>query len=94
MKKFEVVHCNMVGVESVIHRNLTEQQAIEYTEGIDNTYYREQCTLREKIQQIDPEKVVTLKNKYGNHIWTGKAKYVFNAVTPKAWESDEIGVIV
>lgn len=66
MKKFEVVHSNMVGVESVIHRNLTEQQAVEYTEGIDNTYYREQCTLGEKIQQIDPEKVVTLKNKVKN----------------------------
>lgn len=54
MKRFEVVHVNMVGVESVIHRNLTEEQAIEHVDGIDNTYYREQCPLREKIQQIDP----------------------------------------
>ena len=94
MKKFEVIHCNAAGVERAIHRNLTERQAIEYTDYIDNTYYREQCPLCEQIKRIDPEKVISLKNKYGSIFWSGKAKFVFNAVTAKAWESDEIGVII
>ena len=94
MKKFEVIHCNNAGVERAIHRNLTERQAIEYTDYIDNTYYREQLPLRDQIKRIDPEKVISLKNKYGSIFWSGKAKFVFNAVTAKAWESDEIGVII
>ncbi len=94
MKKFEVIHCNAQGVERPIHRNLTEKQAIEYTDYIENTYYREQCPLSEQIKRIDPEKVISLKNKYGFIFWSGKAKFVFNVVTAKAWESDDIGVII
>lgn len=42
MKEYEVVHIQpWNGKEVVIHKNLTEKQAIEYFEGIDNTYYRE-----------------------------------------------------
>ena len=42
MKKYEVVHIQpWNGKEVVIHKNLTEKQAIEYMQGIDNTYYRE-----------------------------------------------------
>ena len=42
MKKFELVITRPNGKEEVIKRNLTEEQAIEYFENIDNTYYREQ----------------------------------------------------
>ena len=42
MKRFEVVIIRANGKEEVIHRNLTEKQAIEYTDYIENTYYREQ----------------------------------------------------
>lgn len=42
-KTWEVVHIQpWNGKEVVIKRNLTEKQAIEYFNGIDNTYYREQ----------------------------------------------------
>jgi len=42
MKKYEVVIERPNGKDEVIHKNLTEEQAIEYTDYIDNTYYREQ----------------------------------------------------
>lgn len=42
MKKFELVITRPNGAEEVIKRNLTESQAIEYFQNIDNTYYREQ----------------------------------------------------
>lgn len=42
MKKYELVFVKPNGKEEVIHKNLTEYQAIEYFYGIDNTYYREQ----------------------------------------------------
>ena len=43
MNKYELVHVQpWNGKEVVIKRNLTEKQAIEYFNGIDNTYYREQ----------------------------------------------------
>lgn len=42
-KRFELVHIQpWNGKEVVIKRNLTEKEAIEYFNGIDNTYYREQ----------------------------------------------------
>lgn len=42
-KRFELVHIQpWDGKEVVIKRNLTEKEAIEYFNGIDNTYYREQ----------------------------------------------------
>lgn len=44
MKKYEVVILRADGKEEVIYRNLTLKQAIEYTDYIDNTYYREQET--------------------------------------------------
>ena len=49
-------------------------------------------TLGEKIKTIDPEKIISLKNKYGV-FWIGKAKFVFGAVTLKAWNSTEIEVV-
>lgn len=49
-------------------------------------------TLAEKITKIDPEKVISLKNKYGV-FWTGKAKYVFGAVSYKAWNGTHVEVI-
>lgn len=93
MKKFEVVIIRPNGKEEVIHRNLTEKQAIEYTDYIENTYYREQLTLGEKIEKIDPEKVISLKNKYGV-FWTGKAKFVFSTITNKAWNSTDTEIIL
>jgi hypothetical protein len=42
MKKFELIITRPNEKEEVIKRNLTEKQAIEYFENIDNTYYREQ----------------------------------------------------
>lgn len=42
MKKYEVVIERPNGKDEVIHKNLTEEQAIEYINFIDNTYYREQ----------------------------------------------------
>ncbi len=93
MKTFEVVLERPNRKEEVIHHNLTEKQAIEYTDYIDNTYYREELTLSEKIAKIDPEKVIILKNKYGV-FWTGKAKYVFSSVTNKAWKSTDTDVIL
>ena len=42
MKKFELIITRTNGKEEVIKRNLTEEQAIEYFDNIDNTYYREQ----------------------------------------------------
>jgi hypothetical protein len=42
MKKYELVIKRANGKEEVIKRNLTLKQAIDYFEGIDNTYYREQ----------------------------------------------------
>ena len=42
MEKFELIIIRPNGKEEVIKRNLTEEQAIEYFYGIDNTYYREQ----------------------------------------------------
>lgn len=44
-KKYELILVKPNG-EEVIHRNLTEEQAIEYFYGIDNTYYREQEVYR------------------------------------------------
>ena len=41
-KKYELVIRRPNGKEEVIHKNLTEERAIEYSCGIDNTYYREQ----------------------------------------------------
>lgn len=93
MKKFEVVIKRANGNEEVIHKNLTEKQAIEYTDYIENTYYREQQTLCEKIKNIDSEKVISLKNKYGV-FWTGKAKFVFSAVTYKTWNGTDIEIIL
>lgn len=49
-------------------------------------------TLREKISKIDPEKIISLKNKYGV-FWIGKAKYVFSAVSCKAWNGTHVEVI-
>lgn len=49
-------------------------------------------TLREKIAKIDLEKVISLKNKYGV-FWTGKAKYVFSAVSYEAWNGTHVEVI-
>lgn len=45
-KKYELVFVKPNGKEEVIHKNLTEEQAIEYFYGIDNTYYREQEVYR------------------------------------------------
>lgn len=42
MMKYEVVIERPNGKDEVIYKNLTEKQAIEYTDFIDNTYYREQ----------------------------------------------------
>lgn len=39
---YELVIVRPNGKEEVIHRNLTELEAIELFEGIDNTYYRKQ----------------------------------------------------
>lgn len=39
---YELVIIRPNGEEEVIHRNLTEREAIELFEGIDNTYYRKQ----------------------------------------------------
>ena len=41
-KKYELIIIRPNGKEEVIHRNLTEEQAIDYFCGIENTYYREQ----------------------------------------------------
>lgn len=40
--KYELVIVRANGTEEVIHRDLTEREAIAYFEGIENTYYREQ----------------------------------------------------
>ena len=40
--EYEVVIKRPNGEEEVIHKNLTKEQAIEYTDYIDNTYYKEQ----------------------------------------------------
>ena len=49
--------------------------------------------LSEIIKEIDDqEEIVSLRNKYGV-FWTGKAKYVFGAVTPEAWNGTHIEVI-
>ena len=50
-------------------------------------------TLGEKIKHLDPETMVNLRNDYGV-FWTGKAKFVFNAVSYKAWNSADIDVEV
>lgn len=42
MKKYEVVIERPNGKGEVIHKSLTEEQAIKYINFIDNTYYREQ----------------------------------------------------
>lgn len=39
---YELVIIRPNGTEEVIHRNLTEREAIELFEGIDNTYYRKE----------------------------------------------------
>ena len=49
-------------------------------------------TLGEKVNRINDNAIISLKNKYGV-FWTGKAKYVFGAVTLEAWNSTEIEVI-
>ena len=49
-------------------------------------------TLREQIKKINPETIVSLKNKYGI-FWTGKAKFVFGAVRLEAWNGTHIEVI-
>lgn len=50
-------------------------------------------TLSEKINALNPETIVGLKNKYGI-FWIGKAKYVFGAVSIRAWNDTEIEVII
>lgn len=50
-------------------------------------------TLREQIERIDGEKIISLKNKYGV-FWTGRAKYVFGAVTLEAWNGTGIEVVL
>lgn len=40
--KYELIITRPNGKEEVIKRNLTEKQAIEYFQNIDNTYYKEQ----------------------------------------------------
>ena len=50
-------------------------------------------TLKEKIKNIDPEAIISLSNKYGV-FYTGKAKFVFNLVTLKAWNSTDIKIII
>ena len=50
-------------------------------------------TLAEKIAKIDPEKVISLKNRYGI-FFTGKAKYVFSHVTYKAWNGTDVEVVI
>lgn len=49
-------------------------------------------TLKEQIEKINPEAVVSLKNKYGV-FWIGKAKFVFGAVRLEAWNGTHIEVI-
>lgn len=50
--KYEVVLVKPDGTEEVIHRNLTEHQAIGLFEGIDNTYYREQNRPHQLLQLV------------------------------------------
>lgn len=50
-------------------------------------------TLGERIEKLNPETLIALKNKYGT-FWLGKAKYVFSAVTPKAWGATDIEVVI
>jgi len=50
-------------------------------------------TLGEKIKQIEkinPDSIVTLSTKEYGSFWTGKAKFVFGAVSMDAWKSTEI----
>lgn len=42
MELYELIFVKKDGTEEVYKRNLTEREAIEYFEGIENTYYREQ----------------------------------------------------
>ena len=49
-------------------------------------------TLGEKIEKLNPDEIISLKNKYGV-FWTGKAKFVFGAVALKAWDSTTIEVL-
>ena len=50
-------------------------------------------TLGEQIEKINPETVVSLKNKYGVY-WIGKAKFVFGAVRLEAWNGTHIEVSI
>ena len=49
-------------------------------------------TLSEKIKKINPDRIISLKNKYGI-FWTGRAKFVFSAVTYQAWNSPDIEIV-
>lgn len=48
--------------------------------------------LKEQIEKINSETVVSLKNKYGV-FWIGKAKFVFGAIRLEAWNGTHIKVI-
>lgn len=50
-------------------------------------------TLKEKINSLNPDTMVSLKTEYGV-FWMGRAKYVFGAVTMDAWNGTEIEVLV
>lgn len=51
------------------------------------------ATLFEIITNIENQnEIVSLRNKYGV-FWTGKAKYVFGAVTAEAWNGTNIEVV-
>lgn len=49
-------------------------------------------TLREQIGEINPETMVSLKNKYGV-FWIGRAKFVFSSVTREAWNGTHVEAI-
>ena len=50
-------------------------------------------TLAEKINKLNPETMVSLKNEYGV-FWMGKAKFVFGALRIEAWNSTDIEVLI
>lgn len=51
-------------------------------------------TLAEQIKKIDPEKIISLKNEYGEVFWIGRAKFVFNHVTREAWVGTSVKAVV
>ncbi len=50
-------------------------------------------TLKEKIKKVKPDTVVALKNAYGIY-FIGKAKYVYQNVTNKAWYGEDTKVVI